>query len=230
MRHTKIQYYEKHEGLVLKSKLFCNIMISLRLTLPCSLMPSYWIKNKLSASDVASILDANTSRDVWLLGFAVGAVTLAPSSFRTSYSSPADISITSKASVIRKILFKLGHLLVLHKNSALNDCGVSLQHIPALPKHYVTEQEFYNVSQDILPCIDMLHVIKVNKLFLFQGTKWVAIAFEGDAIFALRAVEETIYKKSNRPAGLLSRSPTIEVNSIRFQLLPDDGILFVAAG
>jgi len=106
MRRTKIHYHEKHNGLVLKSRLVSNITVQLRLTLPCSLMPSYWVKNKLSKTDVTSILDALPSRDVWLLGLATGAVTLAPSSFRTAYSNVEDILITSKASVIRKILRK----------------------------------------------------------------------------------------------------------------------------
>jgi hypothetical protein len=231
MKHTKVNYYEKHDGLVLKSKLISNITIKLRLTLPRCLMPSYFKSHKLSRKDVISILDTLPSRDVWLLGLAIGAANLAPSCFRTAYSNVNDILITSKATVIRKIVHKLEHMLTVHHESMLDDSPVSLHHVPALPKHYIPHDDFLRLSQDILPCLNIFEVVEINRLFHYENGTWIAIAFEGVFIFALRAIELEVYNESRREKqeGFATKMPIISVRSQKFKILCDDGALFAVS-
>ena len=228
MKNTKVTYQEKHNGLVLKSKLISHVTIKLRLTLPRALMPSYWKSNKLSKSDVISILDTLPSREVWLLGLAIGAASLAPSCFRTAYSSISDILITSKATVIRKIVHKLAHMFQLFQESMLDDTAVSMHHVPALPKHYISQSQFLNLSQDILPALNIFSTIEINRLFEYQNYTWIAIAFEGHFIFALRTVSLETYNQSKRekPIGYATQMPTIQVEQQQYKILCDDGILF----
>ncbi len=228
MKNTKVVYQEKHNGLVLKSKLISHVTIKLRLTLPRALMPSYWKINKLSKKDVISILDTLPSREVWLLGLAIGAASLAPSCFRTAYSSLNDILITSKATVIRKIVHKLASMFQIYQESMLDDTAVSMHHVPALPKHYISQADFLSLSQDILPALNIFDIIEINQLFHYQSYTWIAIAFEGHFIFALRTVSLDTYKKSKRekPVGYATKMPVIQVQQQQYKILCDDGILF----
>ena len=230
MKHTKVCYHEKLDGLVLKSKLVSNITITLKLTLPRCLMPSYFVKHKLCKQDVLSILDTLPSREVWLLGLAIGAGNLAPSCFRTAYSNLQDISITSKATVIRKILNKLDYLFFLNKEPVLDNSAVSLHHVPALPKHFIPHADFLHLSQDIFLFLNIFEIIQVNKLFHYADRTWIAIAFEGDFIFALRTVPIEIYNKSRREkyGGFSTRMPVIQVQDKQYKILCDDGILFAS--
>jgi hypothetical protein len=208
-------------------------------------MPSYWKQHKLSKQDVEVIMDACAPRDIWLLGIAIGATTnLPPSSFRTSYSSPQDIWITSKASVVRKIVTKLQHMFFEHPHSALDSSPISAHHHPPLPVHYLSEADFHRLSEHMLPVLNIFEVLQVPRLFPHLGNQFIAIAFEGYSIFALRAVPEEVYQAANREEGnsILCRMPIIAVGAVgagvkeaeaegckRYAVLCDYGVLFSRA-
>ena len=173
-------------------------------------------------------MDTLPSREVWLLGLAIGAASLAPSCFRTAYSSINDILITSKATVIRKIVHKLAHIFQAYQEPMLDDTAVSMHHVPALPKHFISQADFLNLSLDILPALNLFDIIEINRLFHYQNYTWIAIAFEGHFIFALRTISLDIYQKSKREksVGYATKMPTIQVQQHQYKILCDDGILF----
>lgn len=230
MKNTKVTYRETCNGLVLKSELVSHVTVKLRLTLPSCLMPSYFQRHKLCKKDVETILGTLPPRDVWLLGIAIGAANLAPSCFRTAYSSLSDILITSKVTVRRNILNKFDHLFQINRDSVLDDSAMSRRHDPALPKHFISQSDFTFLSHDIFPNLNIFQVIDVNRLFCYQGKTWIAISFEGDSIFALCTIDEDTYKISRREkyGGLRTKMPTIRVQGQIFKILCDDGILFAA--
>ncbi len=231
-KSINVEYQEKTNGLVLKSTIYADIKIKFRLTLSRCLMPSYWKFANLSKKDVRAILDVLPSRDVWLLGLAIGAVTLAPSSFRTAYAHLGDILITSKANVINHILLKFERQFSENEKSILDNSIVSLHHNPSLPKFYILKVEFDKLANTLLPDLQFFGSrTNVNHLFTYrENSQWIAIAFEGDALYALRAVPEEDYIKSKREKifGIATKMPLIILQTTNqvYAILSDDGALF----
>ncbi len=229
-KQISVTYREKNDGLSLKSIISCGIQVTLRLTLPRCLMPSYWKFAFLSKQDVQSILEKMPPREVWLLGLAIGAVTLAPSSFRTSYIHLGDIQITSKANVMSRILGKFEQLFATNQQTMLDTSTVSLHHVPALPKFYLTKLEYDKLASTILPELCFFGPTStVKRIFSYRSySKWVAIAFEGDSLYALRLVTEEHYKKSHREKkfGIVTKMPLLQYEDSVYAILCDDGVLF----
>jgi hypothetical protein len=225
-----VEYFEKLNGLVLKSNISSDIQVKFRLTLSRCLMPSYWKFAFLSKQDVRAILDVLPSRDVWLLGLAIGAVTLAPSSFRTAYAHLGDILITSKANVITRILLKYEQMFSINQQPMLDTSAISLHHVPALPKFFIPKMEYDKLSACILPDFQFFGpVAKVNQFFTYrENSQWIAIAFEGDCLYALRIVTDDDYKKSEREKrfGVATKMPIVMIADQKYAILCDDGALF----
>jgi hypothetical protein len=229
-KHINVEYHEKQDGLLLKSIISSDIQVTLKLTLPRCLMPSYWKFSFLSKPDVQSILEKMPPREVWLLGLAIGAVTLAPSSFRTSYTHLGDIQITSKANVITRILGKFEHLFAANQQNMLDTSTSSLHHDPALPKFYLTKPEYDQLASTILPELSFFGPVSiVNKVFHYRlDSQWIAVAFEGESLYALRIVLEDIYKASKREKkfGIVTKMPLLQCDDEIYAVLCDDGALF----
>jgi len=114
-----------------------------------------------------------------------------------------------------------------HRNSVLNEGGVSKHHTPALPKHFLDPSDFTLLSHDVLPNLSLTQIHTINHLFCFREEKWIAVGFEGDCIFALRVLESSIFQDARRDFDKWNkRMPTIRFQDHDYKVLLDDGILF----
>jgi hypothetical protein len=228
---TQVEFQEKYNGLVLKATIFGEVVVKLRLTLSRCMMPSYWKFAFLSRRDVMSILDFLPARDVWLLGLGLGVVSLSPSIFKTAYAHLGDILITSKAGVITRILQKYEQLFEQNQQAMLDTSAASLHHVPALPKFFLYKQEYTKLSSTLTTNFQFYNTdqIDVKEIFDYrEDTKWIAIAFEGDCLHALRLVPYATYIKARHEKQLCvaTKMPLLTYKDQAYAILCDDGALF----
>ncbi len=222
-KQIRVQYKEKHNGLVLKSRISSNIEVKMHVRLARCLMPSYWKFAKLSRADVQSILGYSHAKDVWLLALALGVISLSPSSFRTSYTSLNDIAIGSRQPAIKNILAKFELEFVHNQEVILDNGSLSLDHVPALPKFYLTKQEYDRLSTTILPELKFFsEPMEIHSIFHYrENTLWVAIHFEGECLYAVKLWPKSIFEKSGRQNAALKCSQLPLVKFIKDQKVDD---------
>ncbi len=207
-KEIKVAYREKHNGLVLKSRISSGIEVKMKLRLARCLMPSYWKFAKLSRDDVQSIFKDCPAKDVWLLAVALGVINLSPSSFRTSYTSLNDIAIGSKKFAISKILEHFEQEFGANQETVLDNQSLSMDHVPALPKFYISKQEYNRLLSTILPKMTFFsEPTIIHSIFHYrENTVWVAIHFEGECLYAVKLYPYFIFKESGRENASMKSS------------------------
>lgn len=201
-------------------------ILKMRMNLPLVTTPKYWKRHKLSSQDVNHIAGLTSSQLVLLLSMLLG-IELSSSSTKISFGSITDILITSKSSLWRKIL-KLVDFQPSVENILDVESLSSIDHLPALPKRFVENDDFTTVSKMLHPNLKVLAINDViTGFFNYIGLEWLPISFEGRSIVAGRIYKKSVFDESGRqqPRGLSTRFPVVRHNGELFVVVLDEVIL-----
>jgi hypothetical protein len=134
---TQISYrsYSKTSGSLTPGSTFRH---TVELNLPLFLTASLWQRHRYSAHDVETTLGYFSVSHLWQCALLFG-IPISNSAIYLSFSHAEEITFTSKAVVIRKLLKSLDPS-VLGSHSVLEKCKT--QHIPPIPIHPVPLVEY----------------------------------------------------------------------------------------
>ena len=153
------------------------------------LTPAYWDRHKLTASDLLHICSFSSSQLVLLLSMLSG-IQLSASVVKTSFGNVCDILITSKSSSFRKAIHTLKYNCDKHMTNRLEISSMSsIDHLPALPRHYVDgTHTFCKLATMLHPNLKVLedNHVQVGGFYNFLGLTWIMLSFEGTSIAAAR--------------------------------------------
>lgn len=229
----------KENDLVLKSVAKCNIKVKMHLTLPPCMMPSFWIQHHLDVTDVESILDAMSTRDVWLLAIATGSCEPSLSHLIMTFQSLQSIGMDGKATALRKILAKFQPCL---ENTKWKWQGVTtkpiikfdLSPLPML-QQFVCNKDMEFLRNHMLSRLTLFETIAISGMFHFLNRDWIAITLCGDYLQAVRVdymhavrvvPEEEWQKRQTYQTTAPLPAPRVSFQGKLFYLFLDDSMLF----
>ena len=183
---------------------------TVKLTLPITMTLPYIKRHMLSMKDLEQFTEVASANIQWLTVLLLG-TDVSPSSIKWSCSSPYDVLVSSKAIATKKILKKYNH--TFSKINKLDNSSITIEHVPGLPKHYVSSEMFEQITRIVTPNVSPFTVTDIAGTFEMLGVRWMASTFESYFIYCIRVVTKESYEKSNKfiQKGLATRSCLVRV-------------------
>ena len=166
--------------------------------LPTCILPSYWKRHNLTRKDIDTIISYVPTNILWKCAILYG-ITPPWYSLRSSSSSSVTVSLSGKAIAVEMLL---DHTNVIPSTDAPvldTDSVDSLEHVPPIPKYYVSKQIYdmlhNNICSQLLPESLILpgdSIGTISYLYTFLNRDWVPVSIEGESICC-----NAVIKKSN---------------------------------
>jgi hypothetical protein len=192
-------------------------------TLPPFMLPSYWKRHQLSDADVTALLEFVPARYVWMSALLSG-MDIGTSSIRPSFAFRNDMLISSKAIAMRKI--KRGHVLPVDPSVLDMVSAASLDHIPPLPRHCVTEETMHEARRLLVPALSVFEVTEVPGFVNWHGVDYLPHTIEGSAVHCIRIYPSEEYAREHLTQSTCLANTPVRVlyNKVVYVLL-DESIL-----
>jgi hypothetical protein len=176
-----------------------NATMTIQSRMPTCVLPDYWARHGLSRKDIDTIVAYIPTKVIWMCAIMYG-VPCPWFTLRCSSASVMDITLSGKSLAIDLLVKQAG--LTPHQNCHKLDVDSveSFEHIPPIPRHTITREDFTFISRGItsqllprrlLTTPDSIGVLPV--LYHFNNADWVPVGIEGDAICCNAIQTESSY-------------------------------------
>ena len=175
--------------------------------LPTCILPQYWKRHTLSREEIDTILSYLPTKFVWMVGMVYG-IHCPWFLLRSSASSTMGITLSGKALALEMILGKTNTVPRDGGDPVLDiDSIESLEHIPPIPRYYVSPEDFSHVCSGII--LDLLPrsllipgepIGTVPFMYQYLSMNWIPVGLEGSSVCCNALIKESdyVYKTDNR--------------------------------
>jgi hypothetical protein len=166
---------------------------------PTCVLPAYWARHGLSRQDIDTIVAYIPTKVVWMCAILYG-IPCPWFTLRCSSASVMDITLSGKSTAIDLLIEHAGLAPLQNSHKLDVDSVESFEHIPPIPVHKITREDFTMIScgitsqllpRRLLTTPDSIGVIPV--IYPFNGIEWIPVGIEGDAICCNAVQSESSY-------------------------------------
>lgn len=175
-----------------------------RMRLPLNMTPAMWLRHQYSLLDVVDTLNYFRSIHLWQLAVLL-CLPIANSSVKLGFSTPVSMHFSSKAQVLTKITGHLSQNYVFPAHEVLDT--VHVDHVPSLPVHRIPSAEYQRCKQSVAETMSIVHINRCPRVWTWSGVTMVSLRLEGDALYAMRVVPESVFLRSGRECRSMATTP-----------------------
>ena len=176
----------------------------IRMRLPLNSTPAMWLRHNYSLADVVATLDCFRSIHLWQLAVLL-TLPIANSSVKLGFSTPISMHFSSKAQVIYKLTSYLNQTFTFGTVNILDT--LHMDHVPPLPVHRLPMKEYQRYASWVLPTVQILQINECPHVWWWNRTCMVSLRMEGDALYAVRVLTESVFHASQREHRSLATTP-----------------------
>jgi hypothetical protein len=185
--------YDLDESRRVPGKTFRRVI---ELTLPLFLTTELWERHDYSISDIRTTLEYFSAIHLWQCALLHG-ISASNSAIKLAFSTPESMIYGSKAIVIRKIEKLVSKQFSENSPSVLDT--LTLDHIPPIPVHSITHNQWVELS-NILPKkpVNLLDTLHYTGSFKWKNIILVPMWLEKNSIYSIRIIPLSIFNASGR--------------------------------